>query len=103
MPADCAPAALARAIRAGTEHGITLGMRELPPAERVSGLADGSLGYAGADRSGTGRVRVPLGLASAPVPDGTQGCTPRRTVHLEELRPRRGRTAAPAAPRLSCS
>ncbi|MGV9756650.1 LysR family transcriptional regulator [Streptomyces tricolor] len=99
VPADCAPAALARAIRAGTEHGITLGMRELPPAERVSGLADGSLGYALVRTAPEqAAFRVPLGLASAPAPDGTQGRIPRRTVHLEELRPRRGRTAAPAAP-----
>ncbi|MEU6672411.1 LysR family transcriptional regulator [Streptomyces sp. NPDC046727] len=92
VPADCAPAALARAIRAGTERGITLGMRELPPLERVSGLADGSLGYALVRAAPEqAAFRVPLGLASAPGPDGAG----RRAIHLEELRPRRGRPAGP--------
>lgn len=94
VPADCAPAALARVIRAGTEHGVTLGMRELPPLERVSGLADGSLGWALVRAAPEqAAFRVPLGLASAPVPDGAGSGAGRRTVHLEELRPRRGRTA----------
>ncbi|MFF8726912.1 LysR family transcriptional regulator [Streptomyces sp. NPDC015171] len=99
VPADCAPAALARAIRAGTERGITLGMRELPPLERVSGLADGSLGYAllrvGPEQAA---FRVPLGLASAPGPDGSGDGARPRTVHLETLRPRRGRAAGPGTP-----
>ncbi|MFF4685231.1 LysR family transcriptional regulator [Streptomyces sp. NPDC001307] len=105
VPAHCAPAALARAIRAGAERAITLGMRELPPAERVSGLADGSLSYAlvrvAPER---GAFRVPLGLASAPAPEGGESVPAyggaRRAVHLEDLRPRRGRkaelTAAPS-------
>lgn len=46
VPADCVPAALARVIRAGAEHGVTLAVSELPPLERDLGLADGSLGYA---------------------------------------------------------
>ncbi|MCC5474810.1 LysR family transcriptional regulator [Streptomyces sp. NPDC059680] len=103
VPAHCAPAALARAIRAGAEHGITLGMRELPPAERASGLADGSLSYAlvrvPPER---GAFQVPLGLASAPEASGG-GRGPeydgvRRAVHLEDLRPRRGRGAERTAP-----
>ncbi|MFG3013082.1 LysR family transcriptional regulator [Streptomyces cinerochromogenes] len=102
VPADCAPAALARAIRAGTEHGITLGMRELPPPERVSGLADGSLQYALVRTAPEqGALRVPLGLASASGQDGTGAGRPGtagRPLHLEELRPRRGRGTAPTAP-----
>ncbi|UFR00521.1 LysR family transcriptional regulator [Streptomyces sp. Go40/10] len=107
VPADCAPAALARAIRAGTERGITLGMRELPPAQRASGLADGSLQYALVRTAPEqGALRVPLGLASAPGQDGTgtgrpgtgRPGTAGRPLHLEELRPRRGRGAATAAP-----
>ncbi|MGW2741177.1 LysR family transcriptional regulator [Streptomyces sp. NPDC001450] len=101
VPTGCAPPALARVIRAGTERGITLGMRELPPAERVSGLADGSLTYAlvrvPPEQAG---IRVPLGLASAAPPDapepvstGTSGRR-RRAIHLEDLRPRRSRATA---------
>ncbi|GHH28105.1 LysR family transcriptional regulator [Streptomyces rubradiris] len=96
VPTDCAPAALARALRAGTEHGLTLGIRELPPLERASGLADGSLGYALVRTAPEqAAFRAPLGLASAPVPDAKAA---RRTLHLEELRPRRGRGAGRAAP-----
>ncbi|MFF5860325.1 LysR family transcriptional regulator [Streptomyces sp. NPDC012751] len=97
VPADCAPAALARAIRAGTERGITLGMRELPPAARALGLTDGSLAFA-LVRAAPERaaLRVPLGLASAPWAD--DGGAARRTVHLDDLRPRRSRGAAPPAP-----
>lgn len=99
VPADCSPAGLARAIRAGAEHGITLGMRELPPSERKSGLADGSLGYALVRTAPEQAAHVaPLGLASAPEPDATGGGLARRTVHLEELRPRRGRAADRTAP-----
>ncbi|MEU3957101.1 LysR family transcriptional regulator [Streptomyces achromogenes] len=95
VPADCAPAALARALRAGTERGLTLGIRELPPLERASGLADGSLGYALVRTAPEqAAFQVPLGLASAPVADGGSA---RRTLHLEELRPRRGRGTARAA------
>ncbi|MEU2065223.1 LysR family transcriptional regulator [Streptomyces sp. NPDC013455] len=109
VPADCAPAALARAIRAGTERGITLGMRELPPADRVSGLTDGSLACAllrvAPEQAA---FRVPLGLASAtdgasalrgPVgPRAGAGGASARAVHLEELRPRRGRGVGATAP-----
>ncbi|MFF4927982.1 LysR family transcriptional regulator [Streptomyces griseofuscus] len=97
VPADCAPAALARALHAGTERGITLGMRELPPAERESGLSDGSLAYAllrvAPERAA---FRVPLGLASAPA--DTREAS--RALHLEELRPRRRRTGEPPVPPL---
>jgi DNA-binding transcriptional LysR family regulator len=96
VPADCAPAALARAIRAGTERGITLGMRELPPSERVSGLADGSLAYALLRvPPEQAAFRVPLGLASSPEGPGPR--PGRRAVHLEELRPSRNRSAERAA------
>ncbi|MFI2764732.1 LysR family transcriptional regulator [Streptomyces echinatus] len=99
VPADCAPATLARAIRAGGERGITLGMRELPPLERESGLADGSLGYALLRTAPEqAAYQAPLGLASAPEPDASASGLTRRTVHLEELRPRRGSTARPSAP-----
>ncbi|WP_225097731.1 LysR family transcriptional regulator [Streptomyces sp. CoH27] len=101
VPAHCSPAALARVIRSGTEHGITLGVRELPPQERASGLGDGSLAYALVRVSPEqGMFRVPLGVASAPEPDGTAGPSygSRRAVHLEELRPRRGRSTPVAAP-----
>ncbi|CAK7283520.1 LysR family transcriptional regulator [Streptomyces misionensis] len=96
VPADCAPAALARALRTAGEHGITLGMRELPPRERESGLADGTLAYA-LVRTAPERAafRVPLGLASAP---GDTDPEPPRAVHLEDLRPRRRRTGEPPAP-----
>ncbi|GHE06284.1 LysR family transcriptional regulator [Streptomyces alanosinicus] len=104
VPAHCAPAALARAIRAAAEHGITLGMCELPPLDRDSGLADGSLAYAlvrvPAER---GAYRVPLGLASAAEPEAADGqralvlAGARRAVRFEDLRPRRGRGAGSAA------
>ncbi|MEV6837828.1 LysR family transcriptional regulator [Streptomyces sp. NPDC051133] len=116
VPADCAPAALARALRAGAEHGITLGIRELPPAQRASGLADGTLAYALLRvPPEQAAFRVPLGLASAPAekeapsvdrgpdregprPGGAGGRRRRRAVHLEELRPRRGRGSPATAP-----
>ncbi|MEU6089533.1 LysR family transcriptional regulator [Streptomyces sp. NPDC047085] len=105
VPADCAPAALARVIRAGTERGITLGVRELPPQERVAGLVDGSLAYALVRVAPEqGALRVPLGLASAPQPDGgepprtLEESARRRAVHLEDLRPRRSRAAAGEQP-----
>ncbi|MET9147930.1 LysR family transcriptional regulator [Streptomyces sp. NPDC004042] len=109
MPVDCGPAALARVIRAGAEHGVALGVRELPPERRESGLADGSLVYALVRvPPENAPLRVPLGLASAPAPDapdgsgardggGLGGPPPPRAagaVHLEDLRPRRGRGAA---------
>ncbi|MFG2603540.1 LysR family transcriptional regulator [Streptomyces sp. NPDC048514] len=98
VPADCAPAALARAIRAATERGITLGVRELPPGERLSGLADGSLAYALLRvPPEQAAFRVPMGLASAAEgPEPRHGS--RRAAHLEELRPRRGRSADPSPP-----
>ncbi|MFF8592352.1 LysR family transcriptional regulator [Streptomyces sp. NPDC015220] len=112
VPADCAPAALARVIRAGAERGITLKVRELPPGERESGLADGSLAYALVRvQPEDASLRVPIGLASAPpagAPEGTAAASDGaaaaavapashgartksrpRAVHLEELRPRR--------------
>ncbi|MFF4968664.1 LysR family transcriptional regulator [Streptomyces sp. NPDC001037] len=119
VPADCAPAELARVIRAGAERGSTLGVRELPPREREARLADGSLAFA------LLRVppehaayRVPLGLASAPSLDAggpahatppldagrpahvTPGGARGRAVHLEDLRPRRlgAATGARTAP-----
>lgn len=99
VPAHCAPAALARAIRTGTEYGITLGVRELAPQERASGLADGSLTYALLRVAPEqGALRVPLGLASAPdTADPALGGS-RRMVHLEELRPRRARGSRSTAP-----
>ncbi|MEU9111269.1 LysR family transcriptional regulator [Streptomyces sp. NPDC048483] len=111
VPADCAPAALARIIRAGAEHGTPLGVRELPPDERESGLADGSLTYTllrVAPEDAT--LHVPLGLACAP-PSGTPDDAPAvptarlrprpRAVHLEDLRPRRGRGSPGARPILT--
>ncbi len=112
VPADCGPAALARIIRAGAEHGNPLGVRELPPDKRQSGLADGSLAYALLRVAPEdAALRVPLGLASAP-PSGTPDDAPAapteawrqpcpRTVHLEDLRPRRGRGARSALPILT--
>ncbi|MES9521955.1 LysR family transcriptional regulator [Streptomyces capoamus] len=92
VPVDCAPALLARVIRAGTEHGITLGVRELPPAERDARLADGTLAYA-VLRVPPERAahRVPLGLATAPPRDARPpaGARQGRPVHLEDLRPHR--------------
>ncbi|MFI9244724.1 LysR family transcriptional regulator [Streptomyces sp. NPDC053086] len=99
VPADCAPAGLARALRAGTEHGITLGMRELPPSERESGLTEGSLEYALVRTAPEQAAYLaPLGLASAPEPDATGSGLTRRAVHLEELRPRRGRAVERTGP-----
>ncbi len=108
VPADCGPAALARVIRAGAEHGTTFAVRELPPDEREAGLADASLAYAlvrvPPENAG---LRVPLGLASAPAeapgggrPESTTGRprARRRAVHLEDLRPRRGSGARPGRP-----
>ncbi|MGW5121952.1 LysR family transcriptional regulator [Streptomyces noursei] len=67
VPADCGPAALARVIRAGAEHGTTFAVRELPPDEREAGLADASLAYALVRvPPENAPLRVPLGLASAP-------------------------------------
>jgi DNA-binding transcriptional LysR family regulator len=88
VPPDCDLASLARIIRAGTQRGVTIGVQELPPEERASGLAAGTLEFA------LLRVppeaashRVPLGLASAVPTTGSPGPRP---VHLESLRPRRG-------------
>ncbi|MEU5085233.1 LysR family transcriptional regulator [Streptomyces sp. NPDC021356] len=113
MPADCGPAALARVIRAGAEHGVTLGVQELPPERREAGLADGSLAYALVRVAPENApLRVPLGVGSAPAPQPREASEARdpaaapagapgsrapgaRPVHLEDLRPRRGRGAAP--------
>lgn len=107
VPADCGPAALARVMRAGAERGTTLRVHELPPDERLVGLADGSLTYALLRvPPENAALRVPLGLASAPPdgPDGTRtgpvegGRRPRpRALHLEDLRPVRGRPRRSAA------
>lgn len=84
VPPDSDPAALARVIRAGTERGVTISVRELSAAERESGLADGSLAFALLRVAPeTASHRVPLGL-------GTAGSPARRPVHLDSLRPRRG-------------
>ena len=88
VPPDCDPAALARVIRAGSEHGLAVGVHELPAAARAAGLDDGSLAFAllrVPPEAAT--FRLPLGLASAtPLASTTGG----RPVHLEDLRPRRG-------------
>ncbi|MFH8217811.1 LysR family transcriptional regulator [Streptomyces sp. NPDC018057] len=106
MPVDCGPAALARVIRAGAEHGVPLGVRELPPERREAGLADGSLAYALVRvPPENAPLRVPLGLGSTPAPDAPDvpagpgvrddgGPRAAGAVHLEDLRPRRGRGAA---------
>ncbi|MEU0442022.1 MULTISPECIES: LysR family transcriptional regulator [unclassified Streptomyces] len=95
VPADCDPAALARVLRVGAERGTPLAVRELPPETRASGLTDGTLQYALLRTPPEGAaLRVPLGLA--PAPEDRPG---ERPVHLEDLRPRRGRgTPAPALP-----
>ncbi|MYZ07501.1 LysR family transcriptional regulator [Streptomyces sp. SID2999] len=89
VPAHCAPVALAGVLNAGTEHGTTLAVRELPPQRRKSGLGDGSLAYAllrvAPERAA---LRVPLGLAAARQ-------LARRTLHLEDLRPPRGVAGLP--------
>ncbi|MGW1893319.1 LysR family transcriptional regulator [Streptomyces sp. NPDC002004] len=100
VPSDCRPTALARIIRAGVEQGTTLGVHELPPDERVAGLADGSLAYAVLRvLPENAAFHVPLGLASAPAANAQSGAHPApaeaaprlrpRSVHLEDLRPRR--------------
>jgi DNA-binding transcriptional LysR family regulator len=103
VPPDCDPAALARIIRAGTDHDLTLSVRELPPGARAAGIADGSLAYALVRvPPENARLRVPLGLASGPSSESGGGP---RVVHLEDLRPRRGRPAhgrpGPAPPILT--
>ncbi|GAA1671614.1 LysR family transcriptional regulator [Fodinicola feengrottensis] len=82
VPTDCDPAALARVLRAAAERGITVGVRELPAAERDAG----SLAFA--------LLRVPPERARLRVPMGLSGAVPAsRRVHLESLRPRRGDSA----------
>ncbi|MFC0623736.1 LysR family transcriptional regulator [Kribbella deserti] len=93
VPPDCDPAALARAIRAGAQRGITLAVQELPAEQRATGLADGSLAFA--------LVRVPPEAAAYGVPLGLASAVPLtalpgRAVHLEDLRPRRGAPAGSA-------
>ncbi|WP_438489459.1 LysR family transcriptional regulator [Streptomyces sp. S186] len=100
VPADCGPDALARVIRVGAERGTTFGVRELPPEERLAGLADASLAYALVRVAPeNAALRVPLGMASAPseaaddarpTPHTDRLRTRRRPIHLEDLRPRRG-------------
>ncbi|MEU6280992.1 LysR family transcriptional regulator [Streptomyces sp. NPDC047028] len=90
VPADCDAAALGRLIRSGADRGFTLGVRELPPAARASGLDDGSLRYALVRVAPeNARLHVPLGLASCDTPRPAAGRDRPRTVHLEDLRPRR--------------
>lgn len=105
VPADCGPAALARVIRAGTEHGVPLGLHELPPQERESGLSTGSLTYALLRvPPENAALRVPLGLASAPPPEAPDAPHERltgprpRPVRLEDLRPRRRHRAPGGRP-----
>ncbi|MBK1784305.1 LysR family transcriptional regulator [Prauserella cavernicola] len=84
VPPDGDPAALARVIRAGAQHGVPIGVRELAAEEREVGLAAGSLAFALVRvPPETATHHVPLGLASAGFDAG-------RPVHLESLRPRRG-------------
>jgi DNA-binding transcriptional LysR family regulator len=90
VPADCDPAALARVIRAGTHHGTTLAVHELSPDARAAGSSDGSLAFALLRvRPENASLRVPLGLAAAPVTGGRRSRGHR--VRLEDLRPRRRR------------
>ncbi|MFE9453739.1 LysR family transcriptional regulator [Streptomyces sp. NPDC006739] len=99
VPSDCGPQALARVIRTGAERGVTLGVRELPPDERVLGLADGSLAYAVLRVPPEhAELRVPLGLARAPRAHHETPAARPRPVHLEDLRPRRERAPRSAAP-----
>ncbi|MEW2250970.1 LysR family transcriptional regulator [Streptomyces sp. NPDC058733] len=131
VPADCDPAALARVLRAGAEHGTPLAVHELPPEARTAGLADGTLEYALLRTPPEGAaLRVPLGLATTPETDGVPypgrpkerpvhrdeppACPDEsparrdepsvhamaRPLHLEDLRPRRGRGAPRPAPAL---
>lgn len=89
VPADCDPAALARVIRAGAEHGVTVSVRESAPDAREAGVVDGSLAYAVVRVPWESAVlRVPLGLARSGPPDA--GVSTPRAVHLDDLRPRRG-------------
>ncbi|WP_020578693.1 LysR family transcriptional regulator [Actinopolymorpha alba] len=93
VPPDCEPAALARVIRAGAEHGIVVSIQELPADVRAARLDDGSLAFAVLRLPPeTAPLGVPLGLASAE----TLATTARgRPVHLEDLRPRRGADHGP--------
>lgn len=91
MPADCDPRALAALIRSAAEHGLVLRIRELPAAERVAALANGTVGAALVPTdAGQATIRVPLGLASPErlVPSG-------KAVQLDMLRTRRGSRDAP--------
>ncbi|WP_028935474.1 LysR family transcriptional regulator [Pseudonocardia spinosispora] len=82
VPPDCDPAALAHVIRAAAEHGLVVSIRELAAQARDAALADGTLTLALVRAApDTAALEVPLGLASAE-PLG-------RSVHLENLRPRR--------------
>ncbi|RZS36381.1 DNA-binding transcriptional LysR family regulator [Herbihabitans rhizosphaerae] len=90
VPPDCEPASLARLIRAGTERGVTIAVREMDTAERAVGLADGSLTVT--------LLRVPPEVAAHAVPLGLAGNqAERQAIHLENLRPPRG-SREPAPP-----
>ncbi len=85
VPPDCDPSALACVMRAATDRGVALRVRELPARERGDALAGGSLTLALVRvPPGAGTLDVPLGLAGASPPHGQQ------VIHLESLRPRRG-------------
>lgn len=88
VPPDSDPTSLARAIRAGTQRGVTIRVQELPAEQRASLLRDGSLAFALLRvPPETATHQVPLGLASAVAMSGSSEGRP---VHLESLRPRRG-------------
>lgn len=101
VPPDCDPGALARVMRAGTDRGVTIRVREAPAQQRAAELADGTLTYAlNRIPPESAPFVVPLGLAAAE-PLTQRG----RPVHLESLRPHRSAvgtvevsTAAPAVP-----
>lgn len=82
VPPDCDPAALARVIRTAADHGRVISIRELAAQARDAALADGALTLA--------LIRAPHDTAALEVPLGLASATPLgRSVHLENLRPRR--------------
>ncbi|SIR89310.1 LysR family transcriptional regulator [Micromonospora avicenniae] len=88
VPPDSDPTALARAIRAGAQRGVTIRVQELSAEQRASLLSDGSLAFALLRvPPETATHQVPLGLASAVAMSSSSGSRP---MHLESLRPRRG-------------
>jgi DNA-binding transcriptional LysR family regulator len=93
VPPDCPPAALARIIRAASEHGLAINVHEAPSHTRAAGLGDGTFDLALLrEPAGVGGLTVELGLASST----GNGETWRRPVRLDALRPRR--LAAGAGP-----